>query len=67
MNETIKKYGLWVGVGALVLFLVYRQMRGAAPAQRLLPPAPPVLLRINYSRMIHDYIHIRQEQELLLN
>lgn len=39
-KEAVKKYGVWIVAGALVLYLVYRQTRGPA-RQSLIGPAPP--------------------------
>lgn len=36
-QETLKKYGVWIAVGAVALYLVYRNLRGGAGAPRLLP------------------------------
>lgn len=39
-QTTLKKYGVWLVAGALVLYLVYRQIKGGT-ARPLIAPAPP--------------------------
>jgi hypothetical protein len=36
-QEVVKKYGVWIAAGALVLYLVYRNTKGGGPRQSLTP------------------------------